>query len=91
MQYIEYIEESKTWTCPKTGKWKVICVGGGGAGDCLSGGIHTAGVNGSATSFGTYLIAAGGKTNWASNSYSSSYSVMMGYTGIGNNYGEFLP
>ena len=30
MQYIEYIEESKTWTCQKTGKWKVICVGGRG-------------------------------------------------------------
>lgn len=32
MQYIEYIEESKTWKCPKSGKWKVICVGGGSSG-----------------------------------------------------------
>lgn len=29
MQYIQYIEESQTWKCPKTGKWKVTCVGGG--------------------------------------------------------------
>jgi hypothetical protein len=38
MNYIEYIERtdanngSVTWTCPKTGKWKVICVGGGASG-----------------------------------------------------------
>ena len=29
MEYIQYIEESQTWKCPKTGKWKITCVGGG--------------------------------------------------------------
>ena len=93
MQYIEYIEESKTWTCPKTGKWKVICVGGGGAGNYSMGGSSTLGTNGSATSFGTYLIAEGGKANYASDigGNDEKYFVMMGYTGIGNNYGELLP
>ena len=32
MNYIQYIEESKSWTCPKSGVWKVICVGGGASG-----------------------------------------------------------
>ena len=32
MQYIQYIEESQIWKCPKSGKWKVICVGGGSSG-----------------------------------------------------------
>ena len=93
MQYIEYIEKSKTWTCPKTGKWKVICVGGGGAGNYHTGGHNTPGTSGSATSFGTYLIAEGGKANYASSLGSNSQicSAMMGYTGIGNNYGELLP
>lgn len=32
MEYIQYIEESQTWKCPKTGKWKITCVGGGASG-----------------------------------------------------------
>lgn len=29
MEYIQYIEKSQTWKCPKSGKWKATCVGGG--------------------------------------------------------------
>ena len=61
MQYLHYIEESKSWTCPKSGIWKVICVGGGGAGftyrDENENSIGTAG---GTTSFGSILSASGG-------------------------------
>ena len=61
MVYCETIETSKTWTCPKSGVWKVICVGGGGAGlsyyDDNSCAIGTAG---GTTSFGSILSASGG-------------------------------
>lgn len=61
MQYLHYIEESKSWTCPKSGVWKVICVGGGASGGyygALSKIVaqHTGGT----TSFGSYLSAQGG-------------------------------
>lgn len=34
-QLLFYIEESKQWTCPKSGAWKVICVGGGARGTLI--------------------------------------------------------
>ena len=49
MGKIQYIEASQNWICPKTGSYKVICVGGGGGNGA-----------GSTTSFGTYLSARGG-------------------------------
>ena len=63
MQYIQYIEESKTWVCPKTGKYKVICVGGGGTGILYTTSTEVASQyvyqNGRPTSFGSYLTANG--------------------------------
>lgn len=69
MVYMETIEESKAWTCPKSGIWKVICVGGGGAGyfSTRYGGnteehiIYSKGEAGTATSFGSLLVADGGE------------------------------
>lgn len=65
IKLLEYIEESKTWVCPKSGIWKVICVGAGGTGHAsVSSGGTTAtldGISGGATSFGTYCSAAGGQ------------------------------
>ena len=77
MQYIEYIEKSKTWTCPKTGKWKVICVGGGG---CHYGSNGKG--NGSSTSFGTYLIASGG-VSLLNNT--RKITISYGYAGVNSN------
>lgn len=59
MQYLHYIEESKSWTCPKSGVWKVICVGGGGAG-YVDGTKATTSEAGKTTSFGAYISANGG-------------------------------
>ena len=61
MQYLHYVEESKSWTCPKSGIWKVICVGGGASGGYYGASSkivaqHTGGT----TSFGSYLSAQGG-------------------------------
>ena len=74
MNYIHYIESTQEWTCPKSGKWKVICVGGGGSGYTeYSSKIYT-GNPGGTTSFGTYLSANGGAggSSAFTNSYSSS-------------------
>ena len=63
MTHIEWIESSKTWICPKSGKYKVICVGGGASGACkVSGGTQQtiASKAGGTTSFGSYLSANGG-------------------------------
>ena len=61
MVYCETIEESKTWVCPKSGIWKVICVGGGGAGlSYASESTNYIGTAGGTTSFGSILSASGG-------------------------------
>ena len=96
MNYIQYIEESKTWTCPKSGVWKVICVGGGGAGftyrdnDKNDNSIGTAG---GTTSFGSILSAPGGmsgvdinknKAQFFESNYDIRYTVgINGYNGAG--------
>ncbi len=62
--YSETITANKTWTCPKSGIYKVICVGGGGAGSAKSGTssstVEANGEAGKTTSFGSYLSAKGG-------------------------------
>lgn len=67
MEYIQYIEESKTWVCPKTGKYKVICVGGGGTGVLYTDSTEAASQyiyqNGAPTSFGNYLTVSGSQIN----------------------------
>lgn len=70
MEYIQYIEKSQTWKCPKSGKWKATCVGGGGSGGGYYSIEISRGTNytrqyqtvesaGGSTSFGSYLTAYG--------------------------------
>lgn len=89
MTHIEWIESSKTWTCPKSGKYKVICVGGGasGGGKFSSSGTYVSTVAGGTTSFGTILSAAGGASD-SSNAALSNTSKVSGYGGFtGVSYG----
>ena len=78
MQYLHYIEESKTWVCPKSGVWKIICIGGGGAGAASNKAI---GQSGGTTSFGSILSANGGAVgNPTENSRVGEISI-NGYNG----------
>lgn len=100
MQYSYWIETSQTWTCPKTGAWKIICVGGGASGGAVA--IEHFGTatikrtpfqaTGGTTSFGSYLSAAGGQRGMQYTSDPNSvYSGYNGYTGVANNlYGTQL-
>ena len=86
MQYLHYIEESKSWTCPKSGVWKVICVGGG-ATACLKSNEAAGylGFQGGSTSFGTYVSADGGA--FASGSPQvQRFGGQSGFDGV--NYGS---
>ena len=94
MVYCETIETSKTWTCPKSGVWKVICVGGGGAGlSYYTDTSNSIGTAGGTTSFGSILSASGGisgtdvnkdKIKMADGNYSIRYVVgINGYNGAG--------
>ena len=94
MVYCETIETSKTWTCPKSGVWKVICVGGGGAGlSYYNGTSFSIGTAGGTTSFGSILSASGGisgtdvnkdKIEMADSNYSIRYAMgINGYNGAG--------
>lgn len=69
MKYFEVITSDTTWTCPKTGMWKIIAVGGGSSGVVrgYSGSSYsvvtkdvTLYSNGGDTLFGTDLTANGG-------------------------------
>lgn len=93
MQYLHYIEESKSWTCPKSGVWKVICVGGGSSGGYYGPSKIVAQHTGGTTSFGSYLSAQGGAKRCVPNpsngqisgeftpSYVGSYGMAMGQIG----------
>ena len=79
MVYCETIEESKTWVCPKGGIWKIICIGGGGAGAA-----HNAiGQSGGTTSFGSILSANGGAVGGATEGfkYINNSASINGYNG----------
>ena len=81
MNYIHYIESTQEWTCPKSGKWKVICVGGGGSGYTeYSSKIYT-GNPGGTTSFGTYLSANGGAGGSSGNNPEGSVRTAYGING----------
>lgn len=71
MQYIQYIESTQLWKCPKTGKYKITCVGGG------TGVLYTTSneasspylfQNGGPTSFGNYITASGSQITNPQNS-----------------------
>lgn len=89
MKYIEWLKESKTWICPKSGKWKVVCVGGG-----ASGGLYredgetpvlTPTVSGGTTSFGSIVSADGAPST---SDYTTAHRGVSGYGGYtGTNYG----
>lgn len=84
MQYLHYIEESKSWTCPKSGVWKVICVGGGASGGYYGSASkiiaqHTGGM----TSFGSYLSAQGGAKRCVPNPSNGQISAGVAITGVG--------
>lgn len=86
MNYIQYIEESKSWTCPKSGVWKVICVGGG-ATACLQSkeAAGYLGFQGGATSFGSYVAADGGAFA-SGRTQTYGFGGQSGFDGI--NYGS---
>lgn len=102
MQYLHYIEESKSWTCPKSGVWKVICVGGG-ATACLQAteAAGYLGFQGGATSFGSYVAADGGvfasgslqvqgfggQSGFDGINYGSTAMACKGYSGSNSGYG----
>lgn len=94
MVYCETIETSKTWVCPKSGVWKVICVGGGGAGfSYYNENTYSTGTAGGTTSFGSILSASGGISGVDINKdkiilSDSNYSIrramgINGYNGAG--------
>ena len=81
MNYMQYIESTQEWTCPKSGKWKVICVGGGGSGYTeYSSKIYT-GNPGGTTSFGTYLSANGGAGGSSGSNPEGSVQTAYGING----------
>ena len=64
MQHIYRIKSSQNWICPKSGAWKVICVGGGASGGfVLIEGCTPIQQPGGTTSFGNLLTASGGKVS----------------------------
>lgn len=77
MKHLEYITTTRTWTCPATGAWKIICVGGGASGK----GENSTGVSGNRTSFGTYFAAEGGRVQ-SSDNRAKGTGGYGGYTGM---------
>ena len=94
MKYIDWLKESQTWTCPKAGKWKVICVGGG-----ASGGLYDSTENavkltpttaGGTTSFGSIIAANGAPStsDYGLHGYATQKAGVSGYGGYtGTSYG----
>lgn len=82
MTYYERITTNKTWTCPKTGRYKIICVGGGASGGGKPRGSSTNSKQntGGTTSFGSYVSAAGGSTT--AMVAASAVGGIGGYTGV---------
>ena len=80
MKYVEWIKESKTYTCPKAGVYKIICVGGGASGGIIGSNGKMIGFAGSATSFGGILSADGGTVT--TNSIAAIAGGQSGYDGV---------
>lgn len=86
MSYLTVIENTQTWTCPKTATYKIICVAGGTGGNCLynaSTPNYAVGLGGTPTSFGSLLTASGvGGSGGNNNSGTSSAGGGGGYNFI---------
>ncbi|MBQ8781257.1 MAG: hypothetical protein IJZ72_06255 [Oscillospiraceae bacterium] len=66
MQYIHWIKESQSFVCEKSGKYKIICVGGGSSGGIgAAGAAETLQAVGTTTSFGNIISADGGEKSRA--------------------------
>ncbi len=86
MVYSETLRANKTWTCPKSGIYKIICVGGGGSGAATITNTADAAISGTAggtTAFGTYVAASGGATG--ADAYAKGYITAAGINQSGNN------
>jgi hypothetical protein len=82
-QEIYYIEESQTWVCSITGRWKIIAVGGGASGGISNKETPLVPAAGSTTSFGAIVAANGGKSTMAhTKAASSDTSGYGGYNGV---------
>lgn len=86
MAYLEQIKSSKMWTCPKTGYYKVVCVGGGGggggAGYYSKGIVHTLGVRESTmlgSHTGSTQISVPLITSYRATDCYKSYNSSTGY------------
>lgn len=98
MKYIEWLKKSQTWVCPKSGKWKVIAVGGGASGgmyeEATSSGATektlTPTTAGGTTSFGSIIAADGAPStsDYTAHGYSATRIAVSGYGGYtGTSYG----
>lgn len=85
MTYSETLRANKTWTCPKSGIYKIICVGGGGSGAATITNTADAAVSGTAggtTAFGTFISASGGATG--ADAYAKGYITAAGIVAGGS-------
>lgn len=86
MQQVYWIKSSQTWTCPKAGAWKIVCVGGGASGGMTFGGnVSALQSSGGTTSFGNLLSAPGGAAETVCTSGINCCGGYGGYDGM--NYG----
>ena len=86
MQRIYQIKSSQTWTCPKAGTWRVICVGGGASGGLtFHQNVIALQSAGGTTSFGNLLSAPGGAIETTCTIGAKSCGGYGGYDGV--NYG----
>lgn len=86
MQQVYWIKSSQTWTCPKSGAWRIICVGGGASGGLtFYANVSALQSAGGTTSFGSLLSASGGAIEACCPMYIKSCGGYGGFDGI--NYG----
>lgn len=86
MQQVYWIKSSQTWTCPKAGVWKIVCVGGGASGGVtFYPNVSALQSTGGTTSFGSLLSAPGGTIESVCSIGVKSCGGYGGYDGM--NYG----
>ncbi len=89
MQYIYWIKESQSFICEKSGKYKIICVGGGASGGlAFTDAAECMQAVGSTTSFGSIISANGAERSKSSSLAAADYGTnavaggQSGYDGI---------